>query len=134
MWVCNPGGVSNMTKIRPLLWERCGGRCEVSGLALDYDTFDAHHRRPKGMGGSALADRDSVQNLLALDPAVHNPGPRSVHGNPTWSRPRGYLLRKHRDPLGAPVLLRGQRWVLLGRDGRYYGLTAQLVDALNAAL
>lgn len=34
-----------MTKLsaqRKPLWERCGGRCEVSGRLLDYDTFDMH--------------------------------------------------------------------------------------------
>jgi len=111
----------NWGRIRDALWERSGGRCEVSALALDRDTFDAHHRRNKGMGGTDRADRDALSNLLALDPIVHNGGPRSVHGRRTWSQPRGYLLSKL-DPLPAivhPVWLHGVRWVWLTDDGRY---------------
>lgn len=127
--------MSAMTKIRPLLWERARGRCEVSGLPLDYDTFDAHHRRNKGMGGTSRDNRDCISNLLALDPQVHNGGPRSVHGRATWSRPRGYLVRKHvAHPEGVEVLLRGQTWVRLGTDGLYRPVGAVRVDALNATL
>src|SRR4051812_16008653 len=85
----------NWKMLRKALWERSAGYCEVSGLRLDPDTFDAHHRRNKGMGGTTRLDRDSLQNLLAVDPAVHNAaaaGARSIHASKTWSQPRGYLL------------------------------------------
>lgn len=111
----------NWGQIREQLWDRCGGVCEVSGLTLDPDTFDAHHRRPKGMGGTSRPDRDWLTNLLALDPLVHNGGPQSVHGNPDWSRPLGYLVYKDEPWAGnVPVRIKDGPWVLLGRDGRYY--------------
>lgn len=115
-----------MTKLseqRMPLWERCGGRCEISGRPLDFDTFDMHHRRNKGMGGTSRADVDGLWNLLALDPNVHNGGPESVHGRRQWSQDRGYLIPKHeKDPGLWPVLLGGllpvhfHRWVLLASE------------------
>jgi hypothetical protein len=108
--------------LRKALWERSAGYCEVSGIALDPDTFDAHHRRNKGMGGTTRPDRDSLQNLIAVDPAVHNaagPGARSIHGSKTWSQPRGYLLWQTQGPLLTPMHYREKQWVLLTADGDF---------------
>jgi hypothetical protein len=106
--------------IRKMLWERCGGRCEVSGLPLDAETFDAHHRRNKGMGGTSRPDRDAIWNLLALDPQVHNGGPLSVHGRRAWSEARGFLVPKGEDNVQVwPVKLHDRRWVYLTANGRY---------------
>lgn len=122
-----PHDVSKLSNQRMPLWERCGGRCEVSGAHLDYDTFDMHHRRNKGMGGTSRPDVDELWNLLALDPNIHNGGPMSVHGRRAWSEDRGYLVPKHVDEVVLwPVLLQGllperfQRWVLLGGEGGYW--------------
>lgn len=115
-------------RVRGQLIARSGGLCEVSGQPLDPDTFDVHHRRNKGMGGTSRPDVHDLDNLLALLPFVHNLSPDSVHGNPAWSRPRGYLLRKDTEHPGmVPVLIHGRRWVLLGKDGRYHPLPADLV-------
>lgn len=112
-----------MTRQRPILWERCEGRCEITGVTLDYETFDMHHRRPKGSGGTSRENRDAIENLLALDPIIHNGAPHSVHQDPLWSRPRGYLVRKHiEDPGQLPVRLLDRYWVLLGADGEYHPL------------
>lgn len=113
-----------MTKLsaqREPLWRRCGGLCEVSGRPLDYDTFDMHHRRNKGMGGTRRPDVDELWNLLALDPQVHNGGPGSVHGRREWSHLRGYLVPKataEHELAQWPVIVRG-RWVILGLTGYY---------------
>lgn len=112
-------------KIREQLWERSGGFCEVSGRPLDQESFDAHHRRLKGMGGTYRPLTDSLCNLLALDPEVHNGAPWSVHQNPRWSRPRGYLLSAHVDDdamAATPVLYRGREWVVLLDDSTETGL------------
>ncbi len=123
--------MSLMAIRRQQLWRRCGGRCEVSGVPLDFETFDAHHRRPKGMGGTDRPDRDDIENLLALDPAVHNGGPNSVHQNPRWSRPRGYLVSKHVEHPGmVPVLIGGRNWMLLGHDGQRYPLPPGLAPSV----
>lgn len=115
--------MSTISEARRVVWQRCGGRCEITGVDLDYETFDLHHRRPKGMGGTSRADRDAVECLLALHPTIHNGAPHSVHQNPTWSRPLGYLVSKHVDyPGQVPVQLLERYWVLLGGDGQYYPL------------
>lgn len=84
----------NWAKLRDALWERSHGRCEVSGRPLDRDTFDAHHRRNKGMGGTYRPDTDGLGNLLALDPVVHNGGPASVHDRRPRSESFGWLVSK----------------------------------------
>jgi hypothetical protein len=114
---------ADWAKIRADLWERCKGLCEVSGQPLDPDTFDAHHRRNKGMGGTSRLDTDTLPNLLALLPFVHNLSPDSVHGAPAASRAHGYLIGKDENrPDLVPVLLHGRRWVLLGQTGGYIDL------------
>lgn len=108
-------------QIREQLWDRCGGYCEVSGLPLDPETFDAHHRRNKGMGGTDRPDKNWLTNLLALDPAIHNGGPQSVHGRRAWSEERGFLVPKHVTWAGSwPVKIRDRSWVMLGMGARYY--------------
>jgi hypothetical protein len=119
--------MTDWAKVREILWERCGGRCEVSGQPLDFDTFDAHHRRNKGMGGTSRPDKDRLTNLLALDPIVHNGGPASVHGRRRWSEARGYLIPKHAEklelwPVWLPLGRNARGWKLLGLDGRYHDL------------
>jgi hypothetical protein len=122
--------MSTMSKARAVIWERCGGLCEITGVALDYETFDAHHRRNKGMGGTSRLDRDSVENLLALDPIIHNGAAHSVHQDSPWSRPRGYLLSTSVTHPGMhPVFLRERYWVLLGADGQYHPLPGGHVPA-----
>jgi len=111
----------NWPRLRDQLWERSQGRCEVSGLALDRDTFDVHHRLNKGMGGTTRPWRDALTNLLALDPLIHNGGPMSVHANRPRSEQRGYLLPKLLmwPPAFMPVYLHGVRWVFLTDVGDY---------------
>lgn len=115
------GAHPNWTILRAALWTRSKGRCEITGAPLDPDTFDAHHRRNKGMGGTVREDRDWLSNLLALDPAVHNGGPRSVHARRAWSQQRGYLLPKNTTWASmVPCLILGRFWLMLGDDGQYY--------------
>jgi hypothetical protein len=111
---------ANWDKLSEALWKRSGGFCEVSGRPLHFETFDRHHRRPRGMGGTSQPMTDSLPNLIALDPEVHNGAPWSVHQKPSWSRPRGYLLPKSfsdEQMLEAPMLYHGKIWVVLGQDG-----------------
>ena len=110
---------------REAVWERARGRCEITGLPLDPERWECHHRRNKGMGGTDRANVDNLSNLLALTPAIHNGGRYSVHGNRPWAERHGYLIPKRvAEPGMWPVTLRGVHRVLLGDDGRYYPLPA----------
>lgn len=74
------------------------------------------------MGGTYRPLTDSLCNLLALDPEVHNGAPWSVHQNSAWSRPRGYLLSSHVDDdamAATAVLYRGRDWVILDEEGDF---------------
>ena len=78
------------------------------------------------MGGDPRPDVDTLPNLLALDPQVHNGGHSSVHGRRGWSEDRGYLIPKFVTQPGMwPVWLHGQLWVLLSPAGRYLPFTAE---------
>jgi len=112
----------NWTDLRKALWERSQGLCEVSGRPLYREGFDAHHRRNKGMGGTSRLDTDTLPNLLALDPMIHNGGPRSVHGARISSDRFGWLVPKNINSVSSrPVLLatsmKVRRWALLGDKG-----------------
>jgi hypothetical protein len=117
--------------LRELLWTRCAGLCEVSGRRLDFDTFDLHHRRNKGMGGTSRLDTDTPPNLLALDPQVHNGGNGSVHAGRRRSEEYGWLIPKlSAEPLHmVPALLRtpaGWRWFLLAEDGQRWPISGSV--------
>lgn len=113
---------ANWPALREQAWARCGGRCEVSGKRLDFDTFDLHHRRNKGMGGTSRPDTDTLPNLLALDPIVHNGGPGSVHADRPRSEMFGWLVPKLSTE---PLHLRramvftggGWQWCMLAENG-----------------
>lgn len=105
---------------RELLWLRCGGRCEVSGLSLGVSSFDVHHRRPRGMGGSSRWDTELLSNLLAVRPEVHSGGPLSVHGvRRGWMVDRGFLVPQGFVAGVWPLWLFGECWVLLLPSGGY---------------
>lgn len=107
-------------KVREALWRRAHGRCEITGIPVTYEGFDAHHRRNKGMGGTSRPDRDWLSNLLCLDPLVHNGGPRSVHARRKWAEKNGYLVPKNVEWASMiPIRLCGRIWVYLTDDGQY---------------
>jgi hypothetical protein len=104
--------------LRRAAWEREGGRCIVTGAPLgdpDGDTWNLHHRRPGGMGGTSRPDQDTLPNVIAVADNVH----RGIHENPQWSEPVGLLLpTSEQDPASVPV--RSYRgWVFLLPEGGY---------------
>lgn len=103
----------------------------MSGRPLDFDTFDVHHRRNKGMGGTSRPGVDDLWNLLALDPEVHNGGKWSVHGRREWSEINGYLIPKHYsddEAMVVPIHWHGIFWVLLGNAPRYFTMPSPLLN------
>ena len=105
--------------VRTMLLVRCGGRCEITGAPLEPD-WNAHHRRPRGMGGTRRPDRDSLANLIA----VNGHGTTGAHG---WAEShradalsRGILVPQAADPAQVPLVLWSGRVVLLDPDGPWY--------------
>lgn len=99
--------------VRSLLLIRCGGRCEVSGVALRAGRWSVSHRRPRGMGGTDRPDVHSLANLLA----VTGDGVSGVHGwiesHREQARALGWLLGQDTDPAAEPVVLYSGRRVAL---------------------
>lgn len=105
---------------RRLVLARANGRCESCAGDLDISRYSLHHRRPKGMGGSRVADLHSPANLLVLCGRGNADGCHGdVHGHPIAARDAGMLVRRAADPARVPVLIHGTRLVLLAIDGTY---------------
>lgn len=102
-------------KVRKALYERAGNSCERCGVSNAY-TYSAHHRRPRGMGGSSDPATDTLTNLVLLCGS----GTTGCHGwtesQRTESYVSGYLVRQSNDPADEPIVYRGQ-WVYLLPDG-----------------
>lgn len=89
---------------------RSGGICEVDG---EQHATQGHHRDPRGMGGSSRHPRYwDPNNLLAVCDTCH----RLIETNRTWALDLGYLVHRSDDYTLKPVLLHGQRLVLLTGD------------------
>jgi hypothetical protein len=117
-----------MRELRERAWQRQDGICAVTGLPLDWERDDLHHRLAGQMGGTSQ-DRDRLSNVVAVLAVAHNLGSpglpvdgvpgRSVHGDPGWSRPLGLLLSAGRgdDPAVVPVRMARTGWVFLDDAG-----------------
>lgn len=109
--------------VREALFQRAERRCEVCRDQLRLAGWNAHHRKPRGMGGSLAPDRHSLSNLLA----VCGTGTSGCHGqieaHRAWAYSMGLLVRRTDDPAVVPVRLyvsaRGWGWWYLTVDGRY---------------
>lgn len=103
------------------VWDRSGGRCEISGVELAGrrgEDFHVHHRRPRRMGGSRDPLTNDPTNLMLLSPEAHE----HVEKNRTEAYERGWLVRQDAIPAVVPVvvLVDGQvAYVLLTDDGQY---------------
>lgn len=75
---------------RKIVRTRDGHRCQMCGCSIVDQPSSIHHRRRRGMGGSALLERPS--NLVRLC----GTGTTGCHGfvesNRTQSTTRGWLL------------------------------------------
>jgi hypothetical protein len=105
-------------KLRAQVYERAQGRCEITGMPLG-ESWALHHRRQRGMGGTARADTHTLSNVMALTHHIHNLGTPSVHLAVAWAYARGYLLAGNSVPRLEPVWLLGRQWALLSDEGAY---------------
>jgi 5-methylcytosine-specific restriction protein A len=99
---------------------RSNGRCERCGVPCAV--FQAHHRRPRGMGGSTAADTNVASNALLVCVTCH----ADIEANRSDGLRYGWLVRQGCDPGTVPVLRRGE-WVLLGDKGEYTATPYQAV-------
>ena len=83
-----------MKAVRPVIYERAGGVCEVCRVGIWFTTFEAHHRKLRTRGGD-----DSPENLLALCSRCH----KWVHDNPAEATALGYMVSSWDDPKDIPI-------------------------------
>lgn len=98
--------------------ERASFSCELCLIGLGPDRgwdWQVQHRRPRQRGGSRKPDTNRPQNLLILCRSCHE----VVESERTASYMGGWLVRQSADPAVEPVLIGGERFVLLTPDGRY---------------
>lgn len=105
--------------LRGLLVLRCGGRCEVTGERLQAGRWSAHHRLPRGMGGTVRVE--TLADLLA----VTGSGTTGAHGwietHRTEAYEHGWLIRRgEAEPVDVPVTLYSGRRVLLDSSAPFY--------------
>lgn len=108
-------------RTRAALAERSQGRCEACGRAR---AEHAHHREPRGAGGTSTSDAHGLANLVHLCPPCH--GRVEAHVDPiTGELASTYELGLHvhrgDDPASVPVRLNhpvyGAGWWWLNDDG-----------------
>lgn len=88
-------------KVRDLIRERAGDICERCGLRLGKQ---AHHRRPRGAGGSRRDDTNTASNALWLCSECHI----WVESNRTEALLHGFLVLQIASPRKSAVKYRGQ--------------------------
>lgn len=105
---------------RALVLERDGEQCQLCGMPAS----EQHHRRRKGMGGSAVLERASV--LITACGRGNTSGCHGlVHQHPHVGHGLEWLLYERQDPAATPIYtIHG--WVLLDDLG---GRTAYIGEA-----
>lgn len=116
-----------------LLLTRSGGRCEARTPAclgdrirgyslhrLSRSQVSIHHRRPRRMGGSRLADTHTLANLLLLCGSGTVGCHGAIESQRTTALDRGYLLHQGAEPAQEPLVLPGGHQVLLDPVSPFY--------------
>lgn len=113
-------------KVKKLIAERASATgdaadayCEVWEVCHGARSGPAHHRRPRGQGGSRRRDTNLPSNGLSCCPACHD----WIESNRDEAKKHGWLLEQHQSPAEVPVLRRGQL-VLLDDIGGFHLLEA----------
>lgn len=97
---------------RKLLATRCNGLCET---CWQEPFTDAHHRQPRGMGGTMLKAKHNLSNLLALGRACHT----RIESERDEARllAHGWLVSQYDDPATVPALIHSASYY---GQGRFY--------------
>lgn len=99
--------------VRARLMARSGGFCEVRVAGCWDEASQAHHRRPRGLGGSKNPATGQASNGLMVCLSCHNHLETAERAE---ARDRGWIVRQGSDPREVPVFRYG-RWVLLDDEG-----------------
>ena len=99
--------------VRARLMARSGGFCEVRVAGCWDEASQAHHRRPRGLGGSKNPTTGQASNGLMVCLPCHQHLETVERAE---ARDRGWLVRQGADPAEIPVY-RYRRWVLLDDEG-----------------
>lgn len=87
--------------VRQLIRQRADDRCERCGQRFGTQ---AHHRRPRGAGGSRREDTNTASNSGWMCSECH----LWVESHRTEALNEGWLVRQHHTPVDIPVNYRGQ--------------------------
>lgn len=111
------GATQVSPETRKQLAIRSGGICERCG---EESATQAHHRQPRGIGGTRLKSPHSLSNLLHLGNQCHD----WVESERNKARllVHGWLVDQHQDPRTVPALIYSSNFVgaqlcILSDDG-----------------
>lgn len=118
---------------RTLVRDRDAWRCQMCGtLMVAGQSRSIHHRKPKGMGGSALLENAS--NLVQLCGVGNSDGCHGkAHSNPHWARNHGWIVARALDPTEIPVDMH-DGWFTLADDGSRTPCPSPLLQATGEAV
>ena len=99
--------------------DRDGYQCVICGKAAEGErgvNWVLHHRRPRAMGGTSRADKNSPANLLTLCSPCHV----EIESRRQWAVDNGWIVHQAFDPAAVAVSVqRRNRFVYLTADGTY---------------
>ena len=98
--------------VRATIIARADRYCERCGL---WPGIEAHHRRPRGMGGTNRHSTNYASAGLWLCRTCHH----DIETHRTEAIDKGWLVRQTEEPLDVPVLYRGT-WVRLDDLGNLH--------------
>jgi 5-methylcytosine-specific restriction protein A len=102
--------------IRHVLTCRSGGRCEVCGNVVgSWPPWEAHHRLPRGMGGTTDPEENAISRLIVAHARCH----LWCESNRQAAESRGLIVFHGLHPLDVPLVLAGGRRVYLDDNGLY---------------
>ncbi len=100
--------------MRVLIHKRDRLKCVICGKPSEQ----IHHRRPRGMGGTARKTTNLPANGLTLCGSGTQGCHHTVESRRDLALENGWIVRQHQDPAEVPVLIHGDWWLLDNEGGR----------------
>lgn len=101
---------------RAIMQMRCLGECEVQwpNVCQGHQPLQAHHRRPRGSGGTKRMSSRLAANGLMACLWCHDFLERGERGQ---ARELGFIVSQNAEPATVRVFYRHERYALLDNDG-----------------